>query len=435
MQLVIIAGGQGKRLRSRLGDLPKVLAPVGGRPLLEHHIELARRYGFDDIVLLVGHRSQAISDWAGDGSKRGVRLRCIAEPAPLGSAGAVFAALPALDERFMVLYGDLMLNVDLGRFWKFHCDRRAAASLLAHPNDHPADSDLVEIAGDGRVSGWHPAPRDPGRDYRNLVSAGLYIIERQALAPFAGMRDIVDFGKDGFPRMIAGGTRLFGYLSPEYIKDAGTPERLDEVNADYATGKITGSSLDVPAPAVFLDRDGTINELDDYVTRPDQLRLFTYAAAAIRELNRSGRRVVVVTNQPVIARGDCTEEGLAAIHNRLETLLGRAGAYVDRIYHCPHHPDGGFPGERKDLKIRCCCRKPATGMIDAACADLNLDRSQSWLIGDSDTDIQAANRAGIRGILVGSGSSNGDALPDFRAANLSEAVSIVLRGWARGSSE
>ncbi|MDR3702066.1 MAG: HAD-IIIA family hydrolase [Candidatus Sulfopaludibacter sp.] len=430
MQFVILAGGKGTRLRSKLGELPKPMAPIGGRPLLEHQIELARRYGFDEIILLVGHGREAIEAWAGDGSRFGVRIRAIGDGPPRGNAGAVMAALERLDSRFLVVYGDTMLNVDLSRFWSAHAKRGSAVSLLIHPNDHPWDSDLIETDRRDFITAFRAAPGQASWDYRNQVNAGLYIVEREALAGMPRCEGVLDFGTDLLPGLLARGFELFGYRSPEYIKDAGTPERLDAVNVDWESGRIARGSFATPVPAIFLDRDGTINRDANYVRTPDALELLTGVAGAIRGWNSAGWRVVVVSNQPVIARGDCTEEGLLAIHNRMETQLGLAGAYVDGIYYCPHHPDGGFTGEKPELKTRCNCRKPATALILQASRDLNIDLNRSWMVGDSTTDIRTARNAGIRSVLVRTGKGGLDGLypdlPDLIARDLSEAMHMTI---------
>jgi D,D-heptose 1,7-bisphosphate phosphatase len=431
MQLVIVAGGLGTRLRSRLGELPKALAPVGGKPLIERQIGLAREHGFDDIVLLLGHGREAIQECVGDGSRFSVQLRAIDDCQPRGTAGAILAALPHLDSSFLVMYGDTMLNVDLTRFRHAHAERGGAISLFLHPNDHPEDSDLVETDQRDRVIRFHPYPHDPGRDYPNQVNAGLYMVQRETMAGIPRRHGILDLAKNLLPELHARGCEIFGYRSPEYIKDIGTPERLYAVNADWESSRIARASLAHAAPAIFLDRDGTINREVEHLKAPHEFELLEGVAASIRAWNRAGWRVVVVSNQPVIARGDCTEAGMREIHNRMETALGRTGAYLDRIYYCPHHPDGGFPGERPELKIRCDCRKPGTAMIRQAQRELNLDLPRSWLIGDRTTDIRAARSAGVRSILVQTGQGGRDRLypdaPDLIARDLPQAMRMTLQ--------
>jgi histidinol-phosphate phosphatase family protein len=328
------------------------------------------------------------------------------------------------------MYGDTMLNVDLTRLRNAHVRVGSAASLFLHPNDHPADSDLVETDDAGRIVAFHPYPHDPERYYQNLVNAALYVISRDALQRYRDWSGPADFGKDLFPRMLADGLHLHGYRSREYIKDAGTPERMDRVIADYLSGKIERGSLRTPAPAVFLDRDGTLNREVNLIRRPEQLALLDGAAEAVKRVNRAGIRTVVITNQPVIARGDCDEAGLRAIHNKLETELGRRGAYLDAIYYCPHHPHAGYPGERPELKFACSCRKPAAGLIFRAKEEMNLDLARSWLIGDSTTDLKTAANAGVRSILVETGHAGLDGVhaqpPDYIFPDLGAAVDFLL---------
>ncbi|MGC3959368.1 MAG: HAD-IIIA family hydrolase [Verrucomicrobiota bacterium] len=436
-QVAILAGGLGKRLRELLGDLPKPMIPIAGRPLLEHQIELARRHGFTRIAIFACYRADIIQNHFGDGSKWGVQLDYIIEREPLGTAGAVCDQLAALDDRFLVMYGDTMLNVDLRRFWQAHENAHAAATLFLHPNNHPLDSDLVEVDAANRITAFHNRPHDPNRFFQNLVNAGLYVVDKSALTDFAALVKsqpprIWDFGKDLFPALIAKGENLLGYNSPEFIKDIGTPDRFRWVCAQYDSGIIQRGSFETPTPAVFVDRDGTlIEEVTKHgITSPDQLQLIPGAAEAIHALNQAGLRVVVVTNQPAVAKGMATEADVEAQHRKLETLLGREHAFVDRIYFCPHHPEKGFPGERPELKIDCACRKPKIGMIQQAAAELNLDLSASWLIGDTTTDVQTAKNAGLKSILVQTGYGGKDGrhavTADAVAPNIHEAVKLLL---------
>lgn len=464
-QLVILAGGKGTRLKERLGDLPKPMIPIAGKPLLEHQVELAKKFGFTDLIFFVHYRADLIEKHFGDGKNFGVRIEYVLEKEPLGTAGAVLAGFEKLAERFVVLYGDTMVNVDLQRIWNAHenCGtgvppvstltgkmsvplKPADATLLLHPNDHPFDSDLVEINSESLVTAFHNRPHAENVWRQNLVNAGLYVLEKSALKSFHHMQYemckspwVLDFGKDIFPRMIRfnrkkfprTGRNLLGYNSPEFIKDIGTPERYDKICAQFENGIVQKSSLATPQRAIFLDRDGTLNADTDCLRRADELELLPGVAEAVHELNQAGWRTVVVTNQPVIAKGFCDEVELQRIHNKLESLLGRGHAFLDRIYFCPHHPEKGFAGERADLKIDCDCRKPKTGMIKKAVADLNIDLKQSWFIGDTTTDVQTAKNAGLKSILVRTGAGGRDgkfsATPDFVFDTLAEAVDFIVR--------
>jgi histidinol-phosphate phosphatase family protein len=430
-QAVILAGGLGTRLRERLGDLPKPMIPFAGKPLLEHQVELCVRHGLRDIVIFACHRADLIQAHFGDGRRWGANISHVVEREPLGTAGAVLAGFEKLADEFAVLYGDTMVNVDLTRLAQAHERSGAGATLLLHPNNHPLDSDLVETDRDGLVTAFHNRPHPAGRWFQNLVNAGLYVVHKSALAPWAASPVKMDFGRDIFPAMLRRGARLLGYNSPEYIKDIGTPERYDKICAELERGVVEASSLAVPQRAVFLDRDGTLIADKDCLRSAAGVEILPGVPEAVRELNHHGWRAVVVTNQPVIAKGWCDEAELQNIHNKLETLLGNEHAFLDRIYFCPHHPEKGFPGERPELKIRCDCRKPGIGMIRQAVADLNIDLSQSWLIGDTTTDIQTAKNAGLRSVLLQTGAGGGDGKfpvqPDFTVPDLRAAVRLVLK--------
>lgn len=445
-QAVILAGGLGTRLAAQLGDRPKPLADVADRPVLEYQVELAGKYGFRDVQLLIHHRAEAIRSRLGDGGRFGLRIAYHEESEPLGTAGAVLAVLPQLAPRFLVLYGDTVMDVDLDRIWRWHAEREGGLSLFVHPNDHPQDSDLVEVDAEERVRAFHAQPRAPERSFANLVNAALYVVDRDALAPWASVEGKRDFAGELFPEMLEAGVRFHAYRSREYIKDMGTPERLLKVEADLRSGLVERLAWRNACPAVFLDRDGTLNEERGHLSRAEDLELLPGVATAVRRLNRAGRLAVLLTNQPVVARGECSEQELAGIHARLETLLGLEGAYLDGLYYCPHHPDRGFPGERAELKGPCACRKPGTAMLERAVGDLGIQREASWMVGDRSADLQLARNARVRSLLVRTGAAGQDrrypARPDYEFYDLGEAVDFILdvfpgalanaRAWLRG---
>ncbi len=432
--VAILAGGMGTRLRERSGDLPKPMVPVLGKPVLRYQVELCQKHGFRNIALLVQHRYEKIAEYFGDGSSVGVAITYSIEIEPRGTSGALRDALPILDDRFFVLYGDTFLDVDLRKMWNAHVASGAVGTLLLHPNDHPYDSDLVDIDPIGIVRGILPSPHPPGSEARNLVNAALYVLDRVGLEDVTPLEGKADIAKDMFPRMLDLGRRVHGYQTPEYIKDMGTPERLDKVERDFIAGMPEKLSSRRLRNAVFLDRDGTLIREVHHLTSPDQLDLLPGVASAVRRLNRDGTLTVVVTNQAVVARGDLSFEGLARVHARLESQLGAEGAFIDRLYFCPHHPDKGFPGEVSELKGPCLCRKPEPGLIDQACRDLNIDRRDSWMIGDTTSDIEAGRRAGIRTILLRTGYAGADAKyavkADYICPDLPDAVAWILDGHA-----
>ncbi len=189
--------------------------------------------------------------------------------------------------------------------------------------------------------------------------------------------------------------------------------------------------------AVFLDRDGTLNEDPGYIDRPEKIRLFPSTAEAVRRINNSGRKVVVVTNQSGVARGIVDETHLTGIHAHIINLIESAGARIDAVYYCPHYPNvSGGVGETGSRYLRDCdCRKPKPGMLLQAARDLNLDLRRSAVIGDRYLDIEMAHSVGARGILVltGYGQMEFDLgkdswprMPDLVVPDLMAAVAALL---------
>jgi D,D-heptose 1,7-bisphosphate phosphatase len=428
---VIVAGGKGSRLAPISGDLPKVLVPIGGKPVLQHQLELAAAAAIREVTIFAGYLAEKVDAFVGDGSKFGMSVRMVVESEPLGSAGALLQSLDLLPDQFLMLYGDVMLAVDLQRIANRHIDRGADFTAMVHPNDHPHDSDVLEIDDSDWVTAVHVYPHPPDKFFGNLVNASLYVVRREALRPWARVRGKQDFAKDIMPGLIENGSRVLAYRSSEYLKDVGTPERLRRVEADWRAGRLRSQRSCRSQPAIFLDRDGTLNVEKGFLRTPEDLELLAGVGPALRSLRQAGYHLVVLTNQSVIARGEACEADVAGIHRRLEWELGKEGAYLDAIYVCPHHPDRGFPGERVEFKRECECRKPATGLFERACEELQIDPARSWMIGDQTGDIEMARRAGLRSVLVQTGLAGGDGkfrvTADFVAGDLAAAADIILR--------
>ena len=228
------------------------------------------------------------------------------------------------------------------------------------------------------------------------------------------------------------GGAVYAYLSPEYIKDVGTPERITAAAGELERGVVAARNLEKKQKCVFLDRDGTVNQYRGLISTPEQLELEPCAAEAIRLLNRSGYLAVVVTNQPVVARGMCSVEDVENIHRKLSTLLGQEGAYLDGIVFCPHHPDKGYPEENPAYKIPCRCRKPDIGMLTACAERFNIDLAQSWMVGDTTVDLQTGLNAGTHTALVLTGEAGRDGKYDVQpqrtGADLLDVVKQIIGG-------
>ena len=428
MKVVIMAGGRGTRISSVASDIPKPMIKINGKPVLEHEIVNLREQGFTDIILTVGHLGNIITDYFGDGSKFGVNIEYYIEETPLGNAGALFKIRDKLTDDFLLLNADAVFDIDFRRFVEFHKSHGGLVTLFTHPNSHPYDSGIVIADGNGVVLQWLAKEDDRPDYYKNRVNAGLHVISPKVL-DIDISTEKVDLDRQVL-KPLAGTGKMYVYDSPEYVKDMGTPDRYESVCRDFSEGKVKARNLHNKQKAVFLDRDGVINKYVGFLRNIDDFELLDGVSKAIRKINESGYLAIVVTNQPVIARGEVSFADLTEIHNKMETLLGEDGAYLDAIYFCPHHPDKGFDGEIPELKFDCDCRKPKPGMLIKAAKKFNIDLTKSWMVGDSDSDIMAGKNAGCSTVLIGESDEN------MCASNLLEAVDYIIgrKDYKNGSN-
>lgn len=423
---VIQAGGLGTRMRELTKDrVPKPMLSLNGKPMLAWQIEQIAGFGIREVVIITGHLGEQIEEYFQDGQEWGVHIRYVREDKPLGSAGALAFLKPFVATTdFLLVFGDVMFDLDGRRLFDFHENQPGQITLLAHPNSHPGDSDRLIAEESGRVLGIDSKRNQREDWYDNLVNAGIYVLSSHVLDSITEVRKR-DLEQDVLGPLIEAG-RVYAYRTPEYVKDAGTPERFREVSDEQKAGVWRRKNLTEKQRCVFLDRDGTLNEYRGLISKEEQLVLEKGAAEAVRWLNRAGYLVILVTNQPVVARGLCRMEDVRRLHRKIQVLLGEQGAYLDDIRFCPHHPDKGYPEEDPRYKIICNCRKPATGMIDQMVEKYHIDRKASYLIGDSTVDVQTGVNAGLKTILVLTGEAGRDGKysvrPDEEAADLLEAV-------------
>lgn len=432
MKTVIMAGGKGKRISSVVADVPKPMIKICGKPVLEHGIECLRKHGFNDLIITVSHLGSVIMDYFGDGSgispvsgePFNVRIEYFNEETPLGNAGALLKLRGKLREDFLLLNADLMFDVDFQRFVAFHEKHGGIVTLFTHPNSHPYDSGLIVADENNIVQQWLSKEDIRPEFYKNRVNAGIHVLSPDIFDNISIGADTTKIDLDRhLLKPLAGSGRMFCYDSPEYVRDMGTPERYEAVSQDFISGRIAMKNLENKQKAIFLDRDGTINKYVGFLRKADDFEMLPKVVDAIRQINKAGYLAIVITNQPVIARGEVTFGELEVIHNKMETLLGREGVYLDGIYICPHHPDRGFDGEIKELKIECSCRKPKPGMMLQAAEDFNIDLQQSWMIGDNKCDIEAGKAAGCHTILLGTD----DYEQEGSAESLQEAIGLIMQ--------
>ena len=329
-----------------------------------------------------------------------------------------------------MMTGDLYFDIDFQRMINFHEEKGAVATLFVHPNGHPFDSDLLVLDHDDKITAFDSKYNVRDYWYENCVNAGIFVFEKKICdyVPEPVKRNLEN---DVIKGMLEAGEPIYGYCSPEYVKDVGTVDRVNQTLADIERGVIAGKCLKNKQRCIFMDRDGTINQYKGLVYKEEDFTLEDCAIDAIRKINQSGRLGIVITNQPVVARGLCEIEDVENIHKKMETLLGKEGVFLDGVFYCPHHPDKGYPEENPAYKIPCECRKPKTGMIREAAERYNIDLAGSWMIGDTTMDIQTGINAGMRTALVLTGEAGNDkkydVKPELVCRDLLDAVEKILQ--------
>jgi len=235
MKAFILAAGLGTRLRSLGLDVPKVMVPICGKPLLEHHLELFKRQGIREFIVNLHYLPEKITDYFGDGSKFGVTIEYSREPELLGTAGAVKKMEHALrDGMFVVFYGDNLVSMDFAPLLEFHRKRRALATVALFESSEPWTGGVVETDASGRVRRFVEKP-DRKEISTNLISAGIFVVEPAVLQEIPAGQ-FCDFGKEVFPRMLAKGLPVYAMKPDAYIHDVGTPERLAKAQRDFEKG-------------------------------------------------------------------------------------------------------------------------------------------------------------------------------------------------------
>ncbi len=430
MKAVIMAGGKGTRLQDIAKDIPKPMVNFSGKPILEYQILNLKKYGITDIVIITGYLGYVIEEYFGNGCNFGVNISYVREESPLGTCGALYYLKETLTEDFILLFGDIFIDINFDLMINFHKKNQSMATLLVHPNSHPYDSDLIVMDKNNRLEGWIRKNTPRNTDCANIVNAGIYIFSVKILESIS-KPEKMDLEKDLIIPLISQNKPIYGYRTTEYVKDMGTPNRYLSVKTDFENGICSARNLSNKQKCIFLDRDGTINVHKGFLNKPEMVELYPEVTEAIKKINSSGYLCIVITNQPVIARGECSTETLRLINNRIDTLLGEEGAYVDDLFYCPHHPDKGYEGEVPELKIVCKCRKPQIGLILEAAEKYNIDLSKSWIIGDTTLDIMTGINAEVKTCLVMTGEAGKDtkydAKPDVIGENLLDCVNMIMK--------
>ena len=392
---VVLAGGRGTR--SADPSRAKLAQEVDGVPLMQWHIGLLEHSEIRKVVVVAGHAGDQVQALCDSIDHPDLDIEVLHEAEQRGTVPALLDAAghAAGAQEFLVILGDILMSLPVQDFLDAWRASGRAVGAVVHPSTHPEDSDAVFPSFDGGVI---VVPKgQPRESVPNMSSAGLFAITRRGLDRFGGLRD---FGSQVLGAAAAVDD-LFAFVSSHYLKDTGTPERLEAARSDARRGAVRRRGSLEPRPALILDRDGVINPALPEVYEPQALTLLPGVGERVREANLLGVPVMVVTNQPGIAKGFMTQAGHESIRARMDHLLAAHGAFVDDYAYCPHHPEAGHPGEVAALKIACDCRKPGAALVERLAAHHRLDLAASVMVGDTSRDAGMAQKAGMRFIHVG----------------------------------
>ena len=378
-QAVILAGGIGSRLRPLTYEVPKPMVLVNNRPFLEYLIEMLKKNGISEVVLLLGYLPEKITQYFGDGSIFGINIKYSTGKVSDKTGTRIKNAEHLLDDVFLLMYCDNYWPLNLKRLLKFYIEHKTLASITVYTNkdgtgEYGAENNIY-VDNDGYVLKY-----DRGRKDKNLngVDIGFFIISRKGLELMPNHN--FSFEEEILP-LLVDKQQLSGYQTEHRYYYISTLESL----------KLTEKFLQ-PKKVVFLDRDGVINKKppeDDYVKNWSEFEFLPGAIEALKLLTQNGYDIYIITNQRGIARGMMSEHDLNTIHKKLKEELKKHNAKINQIYYCPHGWDDG-----------CECRKPKPGMFFQAARGHNLDLTKAIFIGDDGRDLQAGDAAECKTILV-----------------------------------
>lgn len=380
-QAVILAGGRGTRLGSLSENCAKPMQKVGHKPFLEFLIWNLKRHGLSRFTLLLGYKASSIIDHFGDGSDFGITIDYVIEPEPLGTGGALALAFSQgkLDETFLFCNGDTIFDFNYNDLINLTENSSALVGLSLRRVDDASRYGSVELV-DTTVMKF----AEKSSAAYGLISGGVTVIKREAVSLIPSAPCSLE--ADVFP-LLAAKQMMCGRAYDGFFLDIGLPETLGQAQEAVPQWR--------RKKALFLDRDGVLNRDFGYVCSKERFEWVDGAIETVKLMNDAGILVVVVTNQAGIARGFYDELEFQAFMHWINDELRARGAHLDAWYHCPHHPSEGLPPYLGD----CECRKPRPGMLERAIRDWEIDPSDVLLVGDKDSDIQAAANCGVRAVL------------------------------------
>jgi len=421
IQVVVLLGGLGTRLQNETMGQPKCMVDVCGKPFFYHQLELMKWYGFHDFLFCTGFGESSIKKFFGNGDPFGIKIQYSSDgPELLGTGGAIRKTLPLLKEDFLVIYGDSYMDINYPEVIHHYFiskikGKKAILTILK--NNNKFDKSNIMYKDDILL---YDKKNSSGMEY---IDYGISILNRSIIEkiPENSKSDLADIYHEISPD-------IEGHEVKNRFYEIGTPQSLTEFR------KFMGERLNVKKPAIFLDRDGTLNEIvinentgqTDSPKHIEELKILPGVEDALKILQSKGYYLIITTNQPSAAKGKAPLEDLYNINNHLQEKLAKKNIFIDDILMCPHYPNDHmqFPTD-SELVMNCECRKPKSGLIKKGIDKFNVNTTLSFMVGDSYVDIIAGKTAGLKTVFLGKFKCDscqlmGDNKPDFIFKNLYE---------------
>ena len=425
MQAVIICGSKGTRLKSTIGNTPKALVKFNKKENLRRQIEILKKNGVKNFVFLVNNFEHEISSYL----KKNFKDKFIIHKDKdyFGTGGCLYSARNFLKKKFLIIYSDIYFDFNFKRFVNKSIKKKSILSCVVHANDHPQDSDTVDLDNNFYIKKINK--KNSGEDKINNAISGVYFANKNFLYKFKFIKNNnYDLVNDVVVKLLKKKCNIFAYKSIEYIKDFGTPERINTVTKDIKKNKIKNLNYFYKTKAVFLDRDGVINYENSEPKNLKNFKIFPSALIAIKKLNDNKIPCFIVSNQSGLAKGQFNLSEFFKVIFKLDKKLSEIGAYVDDFLICPHFTKLKYTNTNESFFSN--HRKPNPGMIKTLSKRYGINMKKSFMIGDSDRDILAGKKAGLKTILVASPKIKDYKLniyPNYKKNNLYDAVNLVLK--------
>ncbi len=381
MQVVLQSGGLGKRLYPLTKNKPKCFLNINGKSIFSFQYNNLKKYNLHKNLIIISNENH-IEFFKKFFRNKKSKPKIISEKYGLGSGGSLKKNIKVLEKQFLLIYLDIFFsNIN---FKKFLSTYKNENKIFSHISSHRWDSDLIDVDQNNIIKKIHKKNHNHNSLSRTSIS-GIYLLNKSLLYNFKIKKfDLTKLIIKKFNK-----NKFYSYFSNENFRDFGTKERYSKLKKNFKQGKNKFS--------VILDRDGTIISEKKFLSSENDIKFYSQFINFLSILKNKNVIIICITNQPGIAKGFIKEKKVNKIHNILnQKLFSKTGAAFDRFYYCPHHPEKGFKGEIKKLKIKCLCRKPNIKLFSKAISDFDLDKRSILNIGNSWIDMEAGIKSGIK---------------------------------------